>query len=223
MVIGSIAVHPIEMAAAYAALADGGVYHAPSFIHQVVDRSGAVIYNGTSAGRRVFSTQVAAEADVAFQAVVQYGTGTAAALYNRPVAGKTGTTSNNVDAWFNGFTPQLETTVWMGNLRSDNVPIVIYGEPVYGADYPAHTWHDFMAPVLANQQVIGFPAVDNSLLPATQFITSPSLIADDVLDGNGTYDQPAPTTTTTSPPTPPTTTPPPPPGNGNGNGNGGGR
>ena len=69
----------------------------------------------------------------------------AAALYNRPVAGKTGTTNNNVDAWFNGFTPQLETTVWMGNGNAE-VPMVDVGGvgEVYGGTFPAHTWHDFM-------------------------------------------------------------------------------
>jgi penicillin-binding protein 1A len=102
IVIGSIAVHPIEMAAAYATVADDGVYHTPSFIDHIVDRSGATFYSGASPGHRVLSTQVAREATVALRAVVQSGTGTGAALYNRQVAGKTGTTNNNVDAWFNG-------------------------------------------------------------------------------------------------------------------------
>lgn len=187
MVIGSVAVKPIEMAAAYATLANGGTYHAPQYISQVVDRSGGVIYSQPTGGTRIFSTQVAAEADVAFRAVVQYGTGTAAALYNRPVAGKTGTTNNNVDAWFNGFTPQQETTVWIGNLKSDAVPIVINGVPVYGADYPARTWHDYSAAIMAGQPVIDFPGVSGSELPPTKYITSPSLVADDVLAHNGVY------------------------------------
>ena len=187
MVIGSVAVKPIEMADAYATLASGGVYHAPSYISSVVDRSGGVIYNGAQPGVREFSPQVAAEADVAFQAVVQSGTGVAAALYNRPVAGKTGTTENNVDAWFNGFTPQLETTVWLGNLKSDSVPIVINGYAYYGADSPARTWHDYNAPALADQPVIGFPPVIGYLLPPTKYVTSPGLVADDVKAHNGGY------------------------------------
>ena len=92
--IGSDAVHPIEMAAAYAAVADGGVYHPPSFIDHIVDRSGDDHLQRENPGHQVVSPQIAAEATAALQAVVQYGTGTAAELYDRPVAGKTGTTSS---------------------------------------------------------------------------------------------------------------------------------
>lgn len=183
IVIGSIAVHPLEMAAAYAALADGGIYHHPSFIDHIVDRSDRVIYQGIDYGHRVFSTQVAAEADAAFQAVVQNGTGIAAAIPGREVAGKTGTTESNVDAWFNGFTPQMETTVWMGNLRAET-PIQINGVPVYGANYPAETWHTFATTILAGQPPLAFLPPNPALVRRTAYITSPSLVADDVLDHN---------------------------------------
>ncbi len=175
IVIGSVAVHPIEMAAAYAAVADDGVYHAPSFIDHIVDRSGTTIYNGDDPGHRVISSQVAREATVALQAVVQSGTGTGAALYNRPAAGKTGTTNNNVDAWFNGFTPQLETTVWMGNVAAE-VPMLDVGGvgQVYGGTFPAHTWHDFMSQTLASAPVVPFTPPNYGALPAPKFITSPS-------------------------------------------------
>jgi membrane peptidoglycan carboxypeptidase len=186
VVIGAAAVKPIEMAGAYAAVADQGIFHNPSFIRTISDRTGNVIYHGLYPGHRVFSTQVAAEADVALRAVVTSGTGVAASLYNRPVAGKTGTTNNNVDAWFNGFTPQLETTVWMGNLKGE-VPIIIYGSPVYGAGYPARTWHDYSNTVLASQPVIPLPALSYGLLPATRYITSSSLVHDDVLDHNAGF------------------------------------
>jgi penicillin-binding protein 1A len=185
MVIGSVAVPPIEMAAAYATVADNGVYHTPTFIDHIVDRSGATIYSGATPGRQVIPAWIAAEATVAFQAVVQHGTGTAAELYNRPVAGKTGTTSSSVDAWFNGFTPQLETTVWMGNLAGE-VPMYDVGGvgEVYGGTFPARTWHDFMAAALADQPVLDFAPLNNALLPRSHFITSASLVADDVLDHN---------------------------------------
>jgi penicillin-binding protein 1A len=185
IVIGSVAVHPIEMAAAYAAVADDGVYHAPTFIDHIVDRSGATIYHGTDPGHRVLSPQVAREATVALQAVVQSGTGTGAALYNRPAAGKTGTTNNNVDAWFNGFTPQLETTVWMGNVRGEVSMLNVGGVgQVYGGTFPAHTWQDFMSTALNGQPVVGFSPPNFGDLPAPKFITSPSLVQDDALDHN---------------------------------------
>jgi penicillin-binding protein 1A len=219
IVIGSIAVHPIEMAAAYAAVADNGVYHAPSFIDHIVDRSGTTIYTGTSPGRQVFSSQVAEEATVALQAVVQYGTGTAAALYDRPSAGKTGTTTHSVDAWFNGFTPQLETTVWMGNPNGE-VPMYQLGgvAEVFGADFPAQTWHDIMSYALANAPVVPFTAPNGALLAAPRYITSPALVADDALDHNTVYTpptprfgsgntRPTPGTSTTAPGTPTTGSP----------------
>ena len=214
VVIGAAAVKPIEMAGAYAAVADEGVFHTPSFINTISDRTGNVIYKGLDPGHRVFSTQVAAEADVALRAVVTGGTGTAASLYDRPVAGKTGTTNNNVDAWFNGFTPQLETTVWMGNLHGE-VPIIINGYAVYGADYPAHTWHDYSAAVLTSQPVEQLPGVSYGYLPATRYITSSSLVHDDVIAHNGGYYgyggyngyTPTPTPTYAPPPTPATRPP----------------
>jgi penicillin-binding protein 1A len=230
LVIGSIAVHPIEMAAAYAAVADDGVYHAPSFIDHIVDRSGGTVYTGADPGHRVLSSQVAREATVALQAVVQSGTGTGAALYNRPAAGKTGTTNNNVDAWFNGFTPQLETTVWMGNVAGE-VPMLDVGGvgQVYGGTFPAHTWHDFMSQVLSDQPVLPFTPPNFGGLPAPKYITSPGLVRDDALNHNfGPQPLPnnqpgssrrtntspttsgGPPTTSGAPPStaPPTTTPP---------------
>ena len=207
IVLGSVAVHPIEMAAAYAAVADDGVYHAPSFIDHIVDRTGETVYTGQSPGHRVVSSQVAREATVAFQAVVQYGTGTAAELYNRPVAGKTGTTTNNVDAWFNGFTPQLEASVWMGNISAEIPMFDVGGITVYGATYPAHTWHDFAAVALANVAPQPFALMSYGLLPPSKYISSLSLIEDDILDHNSAYQPPPPS----NPPatTPPATAPPP--------------
>jgi penicillin-binding protein 1A len=198
IVIGSIPVHPIEMAAAYATLASGGIYHQPSFIDHIVDRSGDTIYKGVDPGQRVLSPQIVSEADAAFTSVVQSGTGTAAALYNRPVAGKTGTTSLNVDAWFNGYTPQLETTVWMGNPSAEIQMNDVGGIAVYGGTYPAHTWHDFASLALANDPAVTFPAIQYYLLPPTQYVTSASLVADDVLDHN--YVAPPPPTVPTTVP-----------------------
>lgn len=190
IVIGSIAVHPIEMAAAYATVADGGVYHQPSFIGRIIDRSGHTVYSGSSPGRQVIASNLAAEADAAFQAVVQNGTGTGAAIPGRPVAGKTGTTNGNVDAWFNGFTPQLETTVWMGNPKAEVPMSDVGGIPVYGGTYPAHTWRDYTAAALAGLPPVGFPAPPPGL--PSRFITSASLVASDALNHNQAPAAPAP-------------------------------
>jgi membrane peptidoglycan carboxypeptidase len=137
MVIGTAPVEPIQMAAAYATLASGGVYHTPQFLNRVVDESGTTIYREDTAGRAVIPPPIVAEADAAFLAVVQDGTGVSAQIPNRQVAGKTGTNSGPTSAWFNGYTPQLETTVWMGNPRGGIRSMVIHGSQVYGASYAA--------------------------------------------------------------------------------------
>jgi penicillin-binding protein 1A len=199
IVIGSNAVHPIEMAAAYATVAADGIYHTPSYIDHIVDRTGATIYTGGDPGHRVLSTQVAREAEIALRAVVTSGTGVAAELPNRQVAGKTGTTENADDAWFNGFVPQLEATVWMGSpVGETSMTHVGAYYQVYGGDYPAQTWHDFMAAALAAVPPVPFLQPDYSQLPPSQYITSPSLVIDDHLGHNQV------TTTTTSTTTAPT-------------------
>ena len=217
LVIGTEAVHPIEMAAAYATVADGGVYHAPTFVSKVVDRSGAVIYDGESEGKRVFSDQIADEAIVALRATVEYGTGTAAALPNAEVAGKTGTTENSVDAWFNGITPTLVSSVWIGDPKGE-VPMYVDGVEVFGADYPTQIWHDVMAFALKDVAYTAFPPPDPSLMAPVKYIDSDALAQDDLLSHGGYISRtcvasgavnPCPTTTTRPPPTtrPPTTRP----------------
>jgi membrane peptidoglycan carboxypeptidase len=200
LVIGSEAVRPIEMAAAYATVADGGVYHAPAFVNRVVGPTGSIIYNGETAGRRVFSQQVAEEAIVALRATVQYGTGVAAKLANADVAGKTGTTENSVDAWFNGITPRLVSSVWMGN-PSGEVPMYVSGSEVFGAQYPTEIWHDVMAYALKDAPYSAFPAPDPALMPRVKYINSPSLERDDLIY-HGWPPPPPPSPPTTAAPKP---------------------
>jgi len=199
LVIGTEAVKPIEMAAAYATVADGGIYHVPTFINRVVGPSGEVIYNGEAPGRRVFSEQVAAEAIVALKAVVQYGTGTAAALPGVDVAGKTGTTSNSVDAWFNGITPTLASSVWVGN-PSGEVPMYVDGQEVFGASYPTQIWHDVMAYALRGVPYSQFPSPDPALMAPVEYIDTPGLQRDDLISHGEPPLPPTTTTTTTAPP-----------------------
>jgi 1A family penicillin-binding protein len=185
IVIGSEETTVVEMAGAYATLAADGVYHKPTFIDHVVDSSGATIYTASTAGKRVLDPQIAREAIMTLRAVVQYGTGTGAALPDRTVAGKTGTTENNTDAWFNGITPQLATTVWMGNPKG-KIPMQWPATPisVFGGTYPASIWHAFTEAALSGQPAIDFQAADPSRIPAGKFITSAQLRADSPLDLN---------------------------------------
>ena len=76
----------------------------------------------------------------------------------RPAAGKTGTTDNNTNAWFVGYTPTIATAVWMGYADSAQRPLsnVKGVAPVYGGTIPAQTWHDFMTVALKDVPVSDF-------------------------------------------------------------------
>ena len=120
--LGSQAVNPLEMARAYATFANGGYRvdgavfgNEPRAITKIDDANGKVASTRTlRCARACCRAEQAALLTQLLQGVVTSGTGTAAALPNQPVAGKTGTTENYGDAWFVGYTPQLVTAVWVG-------------------------------------------------------------------------------------------------------------
>jgi membrane peptidoglycan carboxypeptidase len=180
MVLGADPASPVQMAGAYAAVADGGVFHAPTYIDHIVDRTGTTIYTGQAQAKQVVSATIAAEATTAFRDVVTEGTGVSAAVTGHEVAGKTGTASGPVDAWFNGFTPQLATTVWMGNPVSET-KMVVDGAEVYGGTYPAKTFKDFMTAALAGQPDLPLTMLTGSQIPYGKAVSSPALSRDDKL------------------------------------------
>jgi penicillin-binding protein 1A len=163
MGLGSIAVTPLDMASAYATLAARGMYSKPMAITEVVLAKGQV---DTKAGwgkperTRVISPGVAYEVTKILQENVLSGTGVGA-NFGKPAAGKTGTTSNHADAWFCGYTPQLEATVWMGYQQGEIPMYNVHGISVAGGTFPATIWHLFMQDALANEPTRNF------LLPTT--------------------------------------------------------
>ena len=139
-----IGVSPLEMADAYATLANGGVHIAPTAITKVVFPDGRVINLGDPPQKRVFPDGEAYAATQVLKTVVQSGTGTAAD-YGCPAAGKTGTTSNYTDAWFVGYTPELATSVWVGYPNSTESMEDVNGlGPGFGGTLAAPIWHDYM-------------------------------------------------------------------------------
>jgi penicillin-binding protein 1A len=129
----------LEMADAYATLANGGSHIAPTIINKVVFPDGSTLNFGDPPHQRVFTDGETYAASRVLQTVIQSGTGTAA-NYGCPAAGKTGTAQNLDNAWFVGYTPQLSTAVWVGYPQG-NVPM---GPNGFGGTLSAPIWHDYM-------------------------------------------------------------------------------
>src|SRR5262249_7393590 len=108
-------------------------------------------------GKRVMSQNVADLVTQALTGVVQFGTGTAANI-GRPVAGKTGTAEDFVDAWFCGYVPQLVTCVWVGFPHRELSLFNVEGwSAVFGGSLPAEMWQKFMTVATEKMPVRSFP------------------------------------------------------------------
>ena len=107
-------VYNYEMAACYATIANGGVYNKPTLYSKILDHDGNVLLEGSGETRQVIKESTAALLTSAMTDVVTQGTGTNTAIANQPVSGKTGTTSDNKDLWFCGFTPYYTAAIWCG-------------------------------------------------------------------------------------------------------------
>jgi penicillin-binding protein 1A len=142
--LGSAGVTPLEMASAYATLADNGVYHAPTLVSSVTNASGVVLAGGPSPGVQALPAAIAQEETQILSQVIVRGTGTAANI-GQPAAGKTGTAQNFDNAWFVGYTPALAASVWVGDLNS-NLPLLnVEGVPqMAGGTIPAKIWSNYM-------------------------------------------------------------------------------
>jgi penicillin-binding protein 1A len=131
----------------------------PTAIRKVVLANGTVdTHSGESHAKhtRVLPDGEAAVVTKILEENVQYGTGTRAAI-GRPVAGKTGTTTDNADAWFVGYIPQLTTAVWVG-YPGGEVPMQnVHGIAVSGGSFPAEIWKQYMEQAVSKLPVADFP------------------------------------------------------------------
>jgi membrane peptidoglycan carboxypeptidase len=161
--LGVASPHVIDVASAYATFASGGVYAKPFMVKEVLGANQGVLYESRIQAQQVFSSEVMSDLTYALQGVVTYGTGTAAAVgLNRPIAGKTGTTTDNASAWFNGYTPQLATSVSL--FRNDGTESLngIGGlGAVTGGTYPAMIWNSYTKVALKDLPVVSFPTPAN--------------------------------------------------------------
>jgi len=150
------------MASAYATFASGGIYAEPYGIKAIRDSRGKVIYEHQRKTHRAFDANQAGVLNAALQRVIGEGTGRAAAL-GRPVAGKTGTTSENVDAWFAGYVPQVSTAVWVGYDPARPMTDVRH-RSVTGGSFPAAIFGDLMRQGLDGVPVKPLPVASPDVL-----------------------------------------------------------
>ncbi|MFP5319836.1 MAG: transglycosylase domain-containing protein [Acidimicrobiia bacterium] len=150
LALGTVEVSPLDMAAAYAVFANRGIQLPASPVLRVTTATGEVLEDNTARrGRRVLGAATADRVTEALKGVVDHGTGRAADIDDPAVAGKTGTTDNNSDAWFVGYTPALSTAVWMGHADSRRPLAGVKGHArVSGGTIPARTWAAFTEPAL---------------------------------------------------------------------------
>lgn len=221
-------VNALDMASAFATFAADGIYAKPYAISKITDNGGKVIYQHKIEKHRAFSADEVGVINRPLQDVIRRGTGTGASL-GRPVIGKTGTTQNNIDAWFVGATPDLATGVWVGYPQPKPMSRV-HGRPVTGGSFPALVFRDVMRSALKGVPPHGIHTVSPDELDleratgdgaqntddpvdVTTSSTNTTLVEDEVTTTTEFDEQPKPTrpprtTTTTEPEESPTTTAP---------------
>ncbi len=162
-VLGANEVVTLDMAGAYAAFANDGVWCKPNPVGSIRQLSGKKVYKFEGQCRRVLTSRVADTITQLLQGPVSGGGTFPGANFGRPIAGKTGTTDSSSAVWFVGYTPQIAAAVWVGDPRGgyryplNNVVIngSYYGT-VYGATIPGPIWRRAMSGAHEGLPVKGF-------------------------------------------------------------------
>jgi penicillin-binding protein 1A len=150
--LGSSGMTLYELTSAYSAFANMGTLIKPAAIRNIKSRSGEVLFTAVPESTQPITPGTAHIITSLMQSVIQNGTATKVRALKRPVAGKTGTTNNYVDAWFMGYTPELVTGVWVGKDKDEPL-----GRNETGSRAAIPIWLQFMQEALANQPKINFP------------------------------------------------------------------
>ncbi len=215
-VLGTDSVRILDMANAYATIAAEGVRSTPYLVKKVTGGAG-YDYEAKPETKAVFDKDVMDDTIDAMQAVVQSGTGQAASAIGRPAAGKTGTTSGNYGAWFDGYVPQLAAAVGIykgdGSISKANQMNGIDGVgELSGGTVPVRLWTAFMQKALDGTKTESFPrragVGDDQVYvqPPPPSTTAPPSTTTTTTAPPSTTTTAPPTTTTTAPPTTPTRT-----------------
>jgi membrane peptidoglycan carboxypeptidase len=143
-------VSALEMAKAYATIANNGGYRNPTCIMKITDAQGEILYQTDQSATVIYKENACREMTDMLESVIEYGTGRGYALGNMPCAGKTGTTNDNKDGWFVGYTAYYTTSVWVGY----DIPKEVAG--LGGGTYPGKIWYTFMSWLHQNLTPVDF-------------------------------------------------------------------
>jgi penicillin-binding protein 1A len=167
LALGTSEVTPLEMVTAYAAFANGGMGVAPFVVTRISTASGKVLYERRrSEMGRVMSAEINSEMTQMMMRAITEGTGRAASLGDRPLAGKTGTSQDYRDAWFIGFTADFVCAVWIGN--DDNREM----NRATGGGLPARVFKSFMEASSRELHARRLPGVNYLLAARTADMTT---------------------------------------------------
>ena len=172
IVLGGIEVSPMQVARAYAVIANDGMEITPYAVTAVVDENNKVIEGHELAAQQVISPELAYMMQFMLENVINHGTGAAARTmgFTRPAAGKTGTTNDAKDAWFAGFTPNLLAVVWTGFDQKEELGLT-------GAQASLPAWTAFMKAATASRPPLDFTAppgiVEEKVDPTTGYKATP--------------------------------------------------
>lgn len=158
--LGSIAMTPFQQATNYCVFSNGGYTVKPIFITKIVDRYGNVVFQSQTQKNQVVDSKYISLLTFMLEQVVKSGTGSSADIAGIDMAGKTGTTNDNTDAWFVGYTGDLVTAIWTGY---DNAkPMKSW---YYGSQVACPIWKNFMQGAISNggYTPVGFSYIQDGL------------------------------------------------------------
>lgn len=157
-------VSPLEMAKGYATIKNDGGYRNPTCIMKITNADGEVIYQADQTASVIYKENACRQMTDMLQTVITSGTGRGYSLGMMPCAGKTGTTNDNKDGWFVGYTPYYTTSVWVGY----DIPKEVPG--LGGGTYPGKIWHSFMSWLHEGLEPVDFihPMTQENALPQAE-------------------------------------------------------
>ncbi|MEU4360862.1 transglycosylase domain-containing protein [Promicromonospora sp. NPDC023987] len=160
-VLGTAYVTNVNLAHAYSTIAAQGYRTSPHMVVKVMDGE-RLVHEGSTAGEQVVDEEVTAAATYAMSKVVEEGSGKPALALERPAAGKTGSSNDNMSAWFAGFVPQLTTVVGLYdyNIKENRYEeIEPFGgyEQITGGSWPVEAWTDYMLKATEGMEVMELP------------------------------------------------------------------